>query len=100
MKNSRKIKAGKRNLMTPLLFHTAAGLVISVLSVLAFLEPVRLALCFPGIFLLSAMVCLADGLENLREWRAKRTESRAALFLLPAGAFLLGMAVLAAVTAL
>lgn len=99
MKNSTK-KERKKNLMTPYLIKTAVGLVIVILAVLVFLEPTKLSLFFPVIFILASMLCLADGLEITKNRRKKKAGFHAGWILLPAGALLAGMAVLSAVTAL
>lgn len=80
------------------ILHIIIGVLILILAVLAFLNPEENRILFPLIFLLAAVLNVANGYDKLRRNRGRSRQRTAGTALMAVGAGLFFLCVLSART--
>lgn len=91
-------KPRRRSLFIPFLIHIAAGVLLTVMAVLVFIDTEQLRALFPLIFFLAAAVLLADGAELMRRSAADGGKKKGYAVFFFAGVFFLVIAAFASIT--
>ena len=80
------------------MFHILVGIAIVILGVISFLNPEGNMLLFPIIFLLAAVLNMANGIYRVRQNKREKKKKMAGLSLILFGIVLMFLAVVSAVS--